>query len=358
MKTKKILASIFLSAMVILFVIPYGCKKNNNESVTAKKKYAWAVGVKDSTNYGMILFTKDGGNTWKRQGEGSAALLGVDFTDVWAVDSNTVWVVGSDNTILKTTDCGKTWVRIPPPLNRPDVFLFSISLIGTGDVWISGAPGIVYNSKNDGNTWTVFDTNFFQQNLLQGIHAINSQTVYVAGGTGTKKMRGFIARTTDGGQTWDSIVPADNYNKHEWISVKSSDPDHILVYGANSHYVFSDDGGQSWKNDSVPNTGGTGGADINCLTMLDAQTWWGAFDYDGIFITHNSGASWTQQTCVGPGAMWLFGIDYYDKNLAIIVAQSSVSVIGKIITTQNGGGLWELKYLSRSWFNKVSFIKN
>jgi len=56
--------------------------------------------------------------------------------------------------------------------------------------------------------------------------------------------------------------------------------------------------------------------------------------------------------------MWLFGIDYYDKNLAIIVAQSSVSAIGKIITTQNGGGLWELKYLSRSWFNKVSFIKD
>ncbi|TRZ75256.1 MAG: hypothetical protein D4R97_02740 [Bacteroidetes bacterium] len=358
MKTKKILPLFIVLGLVSFFVIPSGCKKKNNEPEPVKMKYAWAVGFKDSTNYGLILFTGDGGDTWQRQGEGSAALLGIDLMDVWAVDANTVWVVGSDNSILKTTDGGKTWVRIVAPLNRPDVLLCSISLFGAGDVWISGVPGIVYNSKDGGNTWTVLDTNFFQHGLLQGIHAINLQTVYVAGGTGTKKMRGFIARTTDGGQTWDSIVPEDNYNKHEWISVKSFGPDNIIVYGANSHYVFSDDGGKSWKNDSVPGTGGTGGADINCLTMLDAQTWWGAFDYDGIFITTNSGASWTKQTCVGPGAMWLFGIDYYDKDLAIIVAQSSVSNKGKIIKTANGGVLWELKYLSRSWLNKVSFIKD
>jgi hypothetical protein len=37
---------------------------------------------------------------------------------------------------------------------------------------------------------------------------------------------------------------------------------------------------------------------------------------------------------------------------------SSVSGTGKIIKTANGGALWELKYLSRSWLNKVSFIKN
>jgi len=169
-----------------------------------------------------------------------------------------------------------------------------------------------------------------------------------------------IARTADGGKTWDSVIPENNYNRNEWIGVKSFGAGHIIVYGGQSHYVLSDDAGVSWKNDSVPGTGGggTGGADINCLAMLDAQTWWGAFDYDGIFITTNGGTSWTKQTSVGPGGMWLFGIDYYDRNLAIIVAPSSSSLTGKIIKTSNGGNTWELKYHSRSWLNKVSFIKN
>jgi len=357
MKTRKLTAYLFLSALASLFIIPYGCKKQNNEPEPApvKKKYAWVVGDKDSTNYGTILFTPDGGDTWQRQGEGSPALLGVSLNNVWAVDTNTVWAVGSDNCILKTIDGGKTWTRIPLPNMRSVTDLSSISMVGSGDIWISGGNGTVLNSKDGGNTWTVFDSNFFHNGLMQGIHAVDPNTAYVAGGVGTK---GFIARTTDGGHKWDSIVPANNYNRNEWIGIISSGADHIIIYGGRSHYIISADGGQSWRNDSVPDTGGTGGADINCLTMLDAQTWWGAFDYDGIFITADGGTSWTKQSSAGPGGMWLFGIDYYDRNLAIIVAQSSMSFTGKILKTSDGGRLWELKLHSRTWLNKVSFIKN
>jgi hypothetical protein len=76
MKTKKYQVLFFLLAMASLIVIPYGCKKKNDaqESTPAKKKYAWVVGVPDSTSYGMILFSPDGGDTWLRQGDESAAL--------------------------------------------------------------------------------------------------------------------------------------------------------------------------------------------------------------------------------------------------------------------------------------------
>lgn len=212
--------------------------------------------------------------------------------------------MGKDNCILKTTDGGTTWARIIVGQIQKVIVLQSVSVAGTENVWISGSGGRVYNSNDGGATWTVFDTNFFRNGLMQGICAINSQLVYVAGGIygSPGQLTGFIARTTNGGRTWDSIVPSDNYNRHEWIGVKASDQSHIVVYGVQAHYVFSDDAGSSWKNDSVPGTGGgdTGGADINCLTMLDAQTWWGAFDYDNIFMTTNSGNTWTKQTSAGP----------------------------------------------------------
>ena len=363
MKTKKNLVLFFLFAMASLMVIPYGCKKKNDaqESTPAKKKYAWVVGVPDSTTYGMILFSPDGGDTWLRQGEGSAALQGISLYDVWAVDTNFVWAVGSNSSILKTNDGGKTWVRITSPQIPPATDFQSISMVGHNDIWISGESGTVIHSRDAGNTWTIFDTTFFHNGLMQGIHAINSQTVYVVGGFPvTNGVRGFIARTADGGQTWDSIIPENNYNRHEWIGVKAADMNHIVVYGGQSYYTFSKDAGATWENDSVPNTGGggTGGADINCLAMLDAQTWWGAFDYDDIFITTDNGTSWTKQSSAGPGGMWLYGIDYYDRNLAVIVALSSDSPTGKIIKTSNGGKVWELKYNSRSGLFKVSYIKN
>ena len=350
-----------LIVVASLLIIINGCKKDDDEPNPApvQKKLAWVVGDADSTNYGMILFSSDGENTWVRQGEGSTALQGIDVNDVCIVDENTVWAVCSDNIILKTTDRGNTWVRIPAPANRAYIVLMSISLVNNDNLWISGSPGIVYNSTDAGNSWMVFDTSFFHSGLMQGIHAINSQIVYVAGGVGPAggNLHGFIARTTDGGQTWDSIVPDSNFNKHEWIGVTSSDPDHIIVYGGKSHYIYSNDAGQSWKNDSVPGIGGGGGpADINCLKMLDAQTWWGAFDYDGIARTENSGTTWTKQISVGPQGEWLVGIDYYDYDHAIIVGQGSSSYFGKIINTSNGGNLWELKDTCNTLLNNVSCI--
>jgi photosystem II stability/assembly factor-like uncharacterized protein len=361
MKTTKNPLLFFLVAMATMMAIPYGCKKKNDQQdpVPDKKKYAWVVGVEDSTSYGMILFTPDGGDTWLRQGQGSAALKDASLSDVWAVDSNTVWAVGSNSCIIKTGDGGKTWVNITSPEIPQAAYFQSISMVGSSDIWISGEGGIVIHSKDAGDTWTLSDTAFFRSGLMQGIHAINSQIVYVVGGIPAGNGEwGFIARTTDGGLTWDSIVPANNYNQNEWIGVKAADASHIVVYGQHSHYIFSNDGGATWKNDSVPNTGGTGGADINCLAVLDAQTWWGAFDYEGIYITANGGASWTKQPSAGPGGMWLLGIDYYDRNLAVIVAPSSSSPTGKIIKTSDGGNLWEIKYHSRSGLFKVSFIKN
>ena len=94
------------------------------------------------------------------------------------------------------------------------------------------------------------------------------------------------------------------------------------------------------------------------LKTAGQDTNWGALDYDGVFLTRNSGTSWLKQNSAGPGAMWLFGIDYYNGERAIIVAESSSSKTGKILTTSNGGDLWELTYNASSWIKKVSFIKD
>jgi len=325
-----------------------------------KKKIAWAVGEKDSTTYGMILFSNDGGDSWIRQGEGSEALKDIDIYDVWAVDENTAWAVGTDNAILKTINGGQNWTRENGPKNPGQIYLYSISIVEKTNIWVSGAPGIVYNSTNNGESWTVYDAAFFQNGLMQGIWAINPQVVYVVGGLFNKGgASGFIGRTLNGGKNWETVDLPDNYNKNEWIGVKATDQDNIVVYGCQAHYSHSTDGGTNWQNNSIEVGGGCGAADINCLKMLDKQSWWGAFDLENILITNNTGSTWNNQQSVDTGNMFLVGIDAYDENLALITGQTTGYIKeGKIIKTSNGGDLWELKYFCKSSLYKVSFIKD
>jgi len=341
--------------LLTTLLILSGCKKDKEDPI--KKKYVWAVGSADSTGYGTIYFSDNGGDHWVRQGEGAASIQGVNLFDVWAVDENTVWAVGDNNVIIKTMDGGITWNRIAAPSKRSEVELTSISIINATNIWISGSGGTVYNSKDGGNSWNSVHSDVLVNNYLQGIHAIDPNIIYVTGGP-IMNSTGFIARTIDAGITWDSIVPANNFNKNRWIGVTSSNASNIVIYGGRSHYIYSTDGGHSWTNDSIEGTGGTGGADINCLKMLDSQTWWGAFDYDGIFETKDAGDNWLSQgSAPGPKGMWLFGIDYYDHQLCVIVGESSMSNTGKIIKTANGGQLWELKLETHAQMHKVSFIK-
>jgi len=344
--------------MMVVTIIIISCNKKDDEpDPVIRKKYTWVTGEVDSTGYGMILFSADAGETWVRQGQGSTALQGINVEDIWAVDENNVWATGSNNTILRTTNGGETWTKVANvPANKPNTGLLSISIVNNTNIWISGSGGTVYNSTDDGNTWTMFDTNFFHKGQMQGIWAINPEKIYVVGGIGAKAERGFIGYTLDGGATWDSVFPANDYNRNEWIGVTSSG-NTIVVYGGKSHYMASTDDGTTWKNDSLIISGGGGGADINDLIMLNSQTWWGAFDEGHICLTTDGGATWNEQQ-TGQGGQYLVGIDAWDSQLALAVGTSDGwPPQGSILKTSNGGTLWETKHTYNSYLSKVTFIK-
>jgi photosystem II stability/assembly factor-like uncharacterized protein len=350
--------ALFLFGMIIMSITMTGCGKKKDDPVAVEKKpYAWVAGERDSTGYGMILFSADGGDTWVRQGEGNTLLKDIDVWDIWAVDENTVWAVCSKNVILKTVDGGKTWTQVQVPFYKTAPGLSSICIVNKTNIWISGSGGAVYNSTDNGSTWTVFDTNTFHNGLMQGIWAISPQKVYVAGGVGySGKMRGFIAFTLDGGITWDSVSPANDYNKNEWIGVTSSG-NTIVVYGGKAHYLVSADGGDTWKNDSVLHTGGIIGADINHMIMLNAETWWGAFDLSEIFLTTNGGSTWVSQPGVDNGEFNV-GIDTFDGLLAITVGElSGWPIKGSIQKTTDGGKTWKNIHTYSCALSKVTFIK-
>ncbi len=344
-----------LSILVIVTLLISCNKSNDNLKIVTRKPYAWVAGDMDSTGFGMILFSADNGETWVRQGQGSASLKDIDVNDIWAVDENNVWAVCSGNVILKTSDGGRTWTRKQTPANKATTELSAISIVNKTNIWISGDGGTVYHSKDNGSTWTIFDTNIFHNGLMQGIWAISTQKIYVVGSYIPNKVRGFIGFTLDGGVTWDSISPVNNYNRYQWIGVVSF-MNTIVVYGREAHYIQSTDAGATWKNDSIKKTGGVSGEDINHMIMLNSESYWGALDNE-IFFTNSGGSTWVSQPS-NSNYEFNQGIDAYDNKTALTVG-SGLSWIrkGTIQKTINGGTTWKNVHTYHSYLRKVSFIK-
>ncbi|MCX6226340.1 MAG: YCF48-related protein [Bacteroidia bacterium] len=343
------------SVLMILLIMIVSCSKNPDDNLPDESKYAWAVGEQDSTGYGMILYSDDRGETWVRQGQGSSALQGIDVYDIWAVDKDNVWAACGDNVILKTIDGGMIWSRVQVPVTKSHSRLSSICIVNKTNIWISGSGGAVYKSANNGQNWTLFDTTFFQSGLMQGICAVTPNKVYVVGGVHTPPV-GFIGYTLDGGSIWDSVVPQDNYNRNEWIGAAAS-VNTIVIYGEKSHYMVSLDGGSIWKNDSIPASGGVGGADINHLIMQDAKTWWAAMDLGKMYLTTDGGTNWNLQQTDRTGD-FIMGIDAWHGQLALAAGQGAYwPKGGSILKYSIAKNSWITKYTTRSCLYKVSFIK-
>ena len=77
-----------------------GASRRLNAVYFADAEAGWAVGAR-----GAILFTADGGRTWRPQESG----VGDDLFDVKFFDAREGWAVGSGGAMLHTVDGGRTW---------------------------------------------------------------------------------------------------------------------------------------------------------------------------------------------------------------------------------------------------------
>ena len=83
-----------------------------------------------------MLHTSDGGATWTQQGNGFTE----DLYDVFFLDAQTGWAVGSKGTILETRDGGFTWTS-PEEINASGGSFKA--------VWFTGAEsGIAVGTSN------------------------------------------------------------------------------------------------------------------------------------------------------------------------------------------------------------------
>jgi photosystem II stability/assembly factor-like uncharacterized protein len=156
-----------------------------------------------SGEFGKLLHTTDGGETWMEQQQG---LMGDEFFDV--LDLPTMFgmsfksplegiAVGIDARVARTQDAGASWawekVESPYPLQDP---FFAAHIFQDGSGWAIGAAGQVVRRRVGETVWQLADLGQPVFTWLRGISFFDAQNGWLVGGYG------LILRTTDGGKTW------------------------------------------------------------------------------------------------------------------------------------------------------------
>ncbi len=127
------------------------------------------------------------------------------------VNDNVVWVSGSKGTVGKTTNGGKNWKWITvkgfDSVDFRDIEAFDAAtavIMGVAD------PAYILKTKDGGDTWKVVYENKMKDMFLDAMEFWNDQAGIVIGDPIEGKPavpagRFFIARTFDGGSSWQEI---------------------------------------------------------------------------------------------------------------------------------------------------------
>ena len=151
----------------------------------------WAVG-----NWGIILATHDGGETWVVQRQD----LSVDrplFT-VHFINSQQGWAGGLWSLLLRTADGGAHWTSVslpkPPGADKTDVNFYGLFPAPDGSLYIVAEQGKLLGSNNHGASWHYIETGY-TGSFWTGL-ALHDGALLIGG------LRGTIYRSGDGGRSW------------------------------------------------------------------------------------------------------------------------------------------------------------
>ncbi len=136
-----------------------------------------------------ILHTSDGGKTWSAQYQGVKSMI----FDIFFLDEQNGWAVGGKGIVFRTTNGGANWHSAAI---QPDIILYSVFFANKTHGWCV-SNGSIFASTDGGITWDE-QHNSSESNLFS-IHFSTPKIGLISG------TEGFVLKTIDGGQQWESI---------------------------------------------------------------------------------------------------------------------------------------------------------
>lgn len=245
-----------------------------------------------------------------------------DLASIDCVTANICVAVGSNGTIVRTTD-KKTWAAVSSPVTSDIVSIdFYSSTVGIA----VGSSGVLLRSTDSGATWVQVGSGVTTE-YLYAVKMGSSTTGWATGEDGK------VLKTTDGGATWSLVttIPLADYR-----SIDATSATTVWVGGRNGTLYKSTDGGTSW---ALLATGTT--ETINALDMYSSTIGYIGGTNRMFAKTTNGGTSWTAVTLTGFDTTEVVrGVQFYTSTNGTAVGTSGhiaqLSASGSIQTTVTG----------------------
>ena len=205
-----------------------------------------------SGQHGLIMRSSDRGKTWKKLPAGTdRTLLAIEFAD-----DNVGIAVGDYGTIVRTDDGGNTWAKVtlPPDIPLPediaeiiepgDVLLYGADFISPTQGWIVGEFGVIFTTNDAGTTWTAQPSPV--ETTLFGVAFADAQRGWAVG------IDEVLLQTEDGGTTWKrQRVPP---RKGFVLGLYDVDVSGKIGWavGDSGFMLRSTNGGKSWERVKLP----------------------------------------------------------------------------------------------------------
>jgi photosystem II stability/assembly factor-like uncharacterized protein len=269
----------------------------------------YAVGSNNS-----IIKTTNSGINWTYQSvQGS-------YNSIYFIDPNTGYSVGVNvsftvSLIIKTTNAGISWVNHNPGTGNR---LYSVYFPNVNTGYVSGQFGLILKTTNSGVNW-------FQQssgtttNSLECVHFLNSNTGFIAGGFTNSSI---LLKTTNGGINW---IPLTTNVSDRWLSMSFLDTNIGYVTGVNGSIIKTTNSGVNWI---IQNSGSN--TYLDGVHFININTGY-ISGWSGVILkTTNGGENWESQFS-GTNRN-LESIYFIDSVTAFTAGQD-----GTILKTTNGG---------------------
>lgn len=209
---------------------------------------------------GHLLLSKDNGEAWTQVQLPTRATL----TGIFFLDDKYGWIVGHEETILRTVDGGLNWEVVNHNPEKEDMPLFAVRFKDADNGFAIGAYGTLLVTSDGGQTWDFQDftpdadantdsadngsladdeySDEYEEDLpfdyhLNHISSADNGRFYIAAEAGN------FFRSDDNGETWKTIeLPYFG----SFFGSLPLDGDGVLAYGLRGNLFRSDDAGESW----------------------------------------------------------------------------------------------------------------
>jgi ELWxxDGT repeat protein len=274
-----------------------------------------------------LLVSDDDGSQWKKIETG----VGAHFSHLRFADPKTGYLLGSDNSILKTEDNGDSWFPIIVPDNSyPGISSFSFPLPAIG--YVIGSGGI-FKTIDGGRSWSkVADA--LPQITMEDIAFTDADNGFICGTKGT------LIHTADGGKSWQSITFTAANPSETLTHIVFADKKVGFITTTQGDLIKTTDGGKTWAVTGNPQ------AIIARLFFTSELDGYALAASDGLnyYKTIDGGATWTTET---PGVAGTY------TALAINAGGSKLCLVGRTdggsFITLKTGAVWETRSANSSY---------